>query len=208
MTIREIEEQTGIRKANIRYYEEQGLLKPERNSENNYRNYSQKDVEILKKIRFLRMVGISVQDIRRLQKKEVSLSALIQKREIELKGEQIHIEELLGLCGKIRSQSIELESLNPDSLQAEIEKPNALKLARRVQKTDRSPFVPLEKMDWILTRGLQAIGTSFLLISCWFRLYWNRRIPLSLSGFLLVPAIVLLLWKWLLHRRAEKETSF
>ena len=122
MTIREIEEQTGIRKANIRYYEEQGLLKPERNSENNYRNYSQKDVEILKKIRFLRMMGISVQDIRRLQKKEVSLSALIQKREIELKEEQIHIEELLGLCGKIRSQSIELESLNPDSLQAEIEK--------------------------------------------------------------------------------------
>ena len=208
MTIREIEEQTGIKKANIRYYEQQELLKPKRNSENKYRDYSQKDVEILKKIRFLRMMGISVQDIRRLQKKEVSLSALIQKRETELKEEQIHVKELLGLCGKIRSQSIELESLNPDSLQAEIEKPNALRLAKRVQKTDRSPFMPLEKMDWILTRCLQAIGFSFLLISCWFRFYWNRRVPLSLSIFLLVPAVVLLLWKWILNRKAKKSTFF
>ena len=49
MNIRQIEEQLGIPRANVRYYEKEGLLHPQR-GENNYRNYSEEDVETLKKI--------------------------------------------------------------------------------------------------------------------------------------------------------------
>lgn len=56
MTIKEVEEQTGITRANIRFYEKEGLLTPGRGS-NNYREYGNDDVEHLRRIRVLRMMG-------------------------------------------------------------------------------------------------------------------------------------------------------
>ena len=56
MTIREIEEQTALNRANIRFYEKAGFLTPGRNA-NGYRDYTEEDAEILKKIRLLRMTS-------------------------------------------------------------------------------------------------------------------------------------------------------
>lgn len=39
MNIKETEKITGISKQNIRFYESNGLLKPKRNQDNNYREY-------------------------------------------------------------------------------------------------------------------------------------------------------------------------
>ena len=47
MKIKDVEKQVGISKANIRFYEEEGLIHPARNQENNYREYSETDVEQL-----------------------------------------------------------------------------------------------------------------------------------------------------------------
>ena len=47
MKIKEVEQRVGITRANIRYYEEEGLLNPVRNRENNYREYSEEDVKNL-----------------------------------------------------------------------------------------------------------------------------------------------------------------
>ena len=66
MNIREIERQLGIPRANIRYYEEEGLLHPARGS-NNYRTYSEKDVETLRKIRLLRRLDMPIETIRAVQ---------------------------------------------------------------------------------------------------------------------------------------------
>ena len=46
MKINEVEAQVGITKKNIRFYEEQGLLSPRRNSENGYRDYGEEEVKI------------------------------------------------------------------------------------------------------------------------------------------------------------------
>ena len=43
MTIREIEALSGMTRANIRFYESEGLLTPSR-AENGYRDYSQSDL--------------------------------------------------------------------------------------------------------------------------------------------------------------------
>lgn len=61
MTIKEVETLTGITKANIRFYEKEGLLAPGRSS-NNYREYSEDDVEHLRKIRIFRIMGFSGPD--------------------------------------------------------------------------------------------------------------------------------------------------
>ena len=47
MTIKEVETLTGITKANLRFYEKEGLLTPGRSS-TNYREYSEDDVDHLR----------------------------------------------------------------------------------------------------------------------------------------------------------------
>ena len=56
MKINEAEQIVGIAKKNIRFYEEQGLLRPGRNKENGYRIYSQADAQTLLKIKLLRQL--------------------------------------------------------------------------------------------------------------------------------------------------------
>ena len=58
MKIKDVEKQVGISKANIRFYEEEGLIHPARNQENNYREYSETDVEQLQEINKLRLIGV------------------------------------------------------------------------------------------------------------------------------------------------------
>ena len=53
MTIREIETLSGMTRANIRFYESEGLLTPNR-MENGYRDYTRSDLDTLHKIRLLR----------------------------------------------------------------------------------------------------------------------------------------------------------
>ena len=47
MKINQVEELVGITKKNIRFYEDQGLIKPDRDPENSYREYSMRDVQKL-----------------------------------------------------------------------------------------------------------------------------------------------------------------
>ena len=56
MTVKEVEERTGLPRANIRYYESEGLIHPNR-GENGYRDYRQEDVDTLLKIKLLRQLG-------------------------------------------------------------------------------------------------------------------------------------------------------
>ena len=67
MKINEVEAQVGITKKNIRFYEDQGLLKPHRNSQNGYREYGPREVEQLKQIKLLRKLGVPIEEIRQMQ---------------------------------------------------------------------------------------------------------------------------------------------
>lgn len=52
MTIKEVEERTGLTRSNIRFYEKEKLIQPIRNESNGYREYTEKDVEDIKKIAY------------------------------------------------------------------------------------------------------------------------------------------------------------
>ena len=49
MTIKEVEKKLNITRANIRFYEKEGLLQPKR-CDNEYRDYSEDDLKRLEKI--------------------------------------------------------------------------------------------------------------------------------------------------------------
>ncbi len=56
----------GISKRTLRYYDSVGLLKPNRNQENGYRVYGQRDVDLLQQILFYRELGVPLDQIGRL----------------------------------------------------------------------------------------------------------------------------------------------
>ena len=79
MNIRDIEARLGIPRASVRYYEKEGLLHPRRGS-NNYRDYSQEDLETLQKIRLLRELDMPIETIRAVQSGDVSLHDAVSRQ--------------------------------------------------------------------------------------------------------------------------------
>lgn len=97
MTIKEIEELSGMTRANIRFYEAEGLLTPARNS-NGYRNYTEKDLEQLMRIRLLRSLHLSLEDIRQANSGEKELSDVLLNHLRDLKAEQSSLSRCQAVC--------------------------------------------------------------------------------------------------------------
>lgn len=62
MTIKEVEKKLNITRANIRFYEKEGLLEPKR-CDNEYRDYSEDDLKRLEKILLFRKCNISIENL-------------------------------------------------------------------------------------------------------------------------------------------------
>ena len=70
MTIKDVCKKTNLTAKAVRYYEEEGLLKPERIEDNSYINYTEEDLVILKKIKLFRYLDFSIDEIRKLLKSD------------------------------------------------------------------------------------------------------------------------------------------
>ena len=95
MLLNEIAKEVGMTKRAIKYYEEKELLSIKKD-DNGYRNYTQEDVETLKKISIYRKLGISIDDIKKLLEtddKKLLLSIYNQK----LQEKQLQESELEAL---------------------------------------------------------------------------------------------------------------
>ena len=77
MKINEVEQLVGVTKRNIRFYEKEGLLSPGR-TDNGYRDYSEADVEALRKIKLLRKLDVPLEEIRRMQQGTLTLTDGVQ----------------------------------------------------------------------------------------------------------------------------------
>ena len=86
MTSKEMEARSGVPRANIRYYEAEGLLAPAR-SGNGYRDYSEEDLRTLEKIKLLRRLGVTIEALRALRDGRAELSAVLDRRLAEVGGE-------------------------------------------------------------------------------------------------------------------------
>lgn len=87
MTIREIEALSSMTRANIRFYESEGLLTPNR-MENGYRDYTRSDLDTLHKIRLLRALGLGIDEIRKLSAGETALGEALESRLSAMQTEQ------------------------------------------------------------------------------------------------------------------------
>lgn len=65
-TIKKLAEISGVSTRTLRYYDELGLLKPERINSSGYRIYGQKQVDTLQQILFYRELGMRLEEIRKI----------------------------------------------------------------------------------------------------------------------------------------------
>ncbi|MEI6100386.1 MAG: MerR family transcriptional regulator [Eubacteriales bacterium] len=66
MKINEVIKETGLTKKAVYFYEDEGLIKPKKDEENNYRIYSKEDVNSLNLIYSLRKLDFSIKEILRI----------------------------------------------------------------------------------------------------------------------------------------------
>ncbi|MBQ2896071.1 MAG: MerR family transcriptional regulator [Oscillospiraceae bacterium] len=121
MKINEVERLVGVSKKNIRFYEEQGLLTPQRNSENGYRDYGETEVEALRRIRVMRKLGVPIEEIRRMLRGEHTVADGMRRHLITLEREQRNLQQSAELCRELQSSDIPLTQLDAAAILAEME---------------------------------------------------------------------------------------
>lgn len=115
MTIKDVEKRTGLSRSNIRFYEKEKLIETSRNESNGYRDYSENDVENIKKIAYLRTLGISIEDIRSIISEKVTLREMLVKQNKVLKSQITDLNKAKFMCEKMLDE----ESISYEKLQVE-----------------------------------------------------------------------------------------
>ena len=84
----DIQRITALTRKALEYYEEKGFIHPRR-LENGYREYSEKDVEILNKIAFFKKLGLTITEIKDCLKSDGSTaSSILRRKEQELECDE------------------------------------------------------------------------------------------------------------------------
>jgi DNA-binding transcriptional MerR regulator len=185
--INEVEAQVGITKKNIRFYEEQGLVTPRRNRENGYRDYREEELRTLRQIKLLRKLGLSLEEIRRMQAGELTVSDAMSRHRVMLDREEKSLIHAKALCQAMERLPGKLGELEPDAwLQqmAELEK-------------EGTSFMNVRQRD-VTTRYVGAVcgaGIMVLLMGAvmglllWCTTLEEDPCPLGLAVGLCVPCL-------------------
>ncbi len=80
MKINEVMKETGLTKKAIYYYENEGLIKPQKDQDNNYRNYTEEEVRALIIINILRRFDVPVKAISDIIKNSVSIKDVLKEQ--------------------------------------------------------------------------------------------------------------------------------
>lgn len=189
MKIKQVEELVGITSKNIRFYENQGLLTPER-AENGYREYHEQNIEALKKIKLLRKLGISVEEIRAVLNHSRSLEDCLEKHLAVLEKERENLSNMKRLSDAILQKRDSIDTLNTNEWLDEMEK----------LEKEGVDFVDVSKIDIHMKKKMGAvIGGAVMIVlmlaMIGFFLWANSQetLPVGvLIVFVGIPVIVII----------------
>ena len=122
MKINEVERLIGITKKNIRFYEEQGLLNPNRNKENGYRDYNEDDIRTLEQIKLLRKLGLPLDEIRMMQAGRSTIADSMRRHLVILEREKQNLAQSEALCRQLKEEEGTLQNLDAKILLEEMER--------------------------------------------------------------------------------------
>ena len=129
MTIKEVEKITGLTAKSIRLYEQKGLLEVDRNQGNDYREYTEENVQTLKWIKLYRYLEFSLEEIKELLNGDEAFrrSKLEEKHQcLEGKKECVERDELSYLYLLPNHYTLDYASLGKVYIYFSAQKPQAI----------------------------------------------------------------------------------
>lgn len=182
MTIKEVEERTGLPRSNIRFYEKEKLVEPLRNDKNGYRDYSEKDVEHIKKIAYLRTLEISVEDIRSVIDGKVSLTEVLEKQNAILQQQIEGLSKAKAMCGKmLEAGNVGFEELQVEKYVVDLQ--DHWLHNKAVLKLDSVSFMYLwgNFVTWTMIASLCLVAgiVSYAKLPPEIPVQWSGRIAVS-----------------------------
>lgn len=111
MIIKELETLSGMERANIRFYEREGLITPKR-MDNGYRDYSEDDLQVLLRIKLLRSLHISLDEIKAIKAGNCDLSEALAKQIKILEQEKQGVSYAQDVCRAIREEKENFATLD------------------------------------------------------------------------------------------------
>ena len=120
MNIKAAEELSGVSRQNIRFYEREGLLNPDRNPENDYREYQQEHIETLKMIRVMRMLDMPLDQIKLVLEGSISPAKAAKEQRQKLKARQEQLSAAIRFCEEWSAFQT-MEAVNVDEMISRME---------------------------------------------------------------------------------------
>ena len=203
MTIKDVEERTGLSRSNIRFYEKEKLIKPSRNESNGYRDYSENDVENIKKIAYLRTLGISIEDIRSIISEKVTLQEMLEKQKEVLKNQITDLNKAKLMCEKmLDGKSISYEKLQVEQYVTDLH--YYWKDNRTVFKLDSVSFLYIwgSMLTWTMITALCLIiwGLSYSKLPTETPVQWSKGVATSLvnKNWIFICPVICIIIRYLL----------
>jgi len=119
MTIYELEKRSGVSRPNIRFYEKEGLIAPQRLA-NGYRDYQEEDVLLLERIILLRRLDMPLDAIRAVIGGELPLPLALEHQQAMLTQKQAETQQARQLCAAIQQDAVSFGQLEPGRYQAQL----------------------------------------------------------------------------------------
>ena len=121
MTTHEVEEMLGITKQTLIYYEKEGFITPQRDS-NNYRNYLKKELDILELVLLLRSMEISIDEIKLILNNQLSIRDALKTKKEFIENTKIQLEYIdQKINNYIKRKEVKI-SFNNESLKQWIDR--------------------------------------------------------------------------------------
>lgn len=203
MTIKEVEERTGLSRSNIRFYEKEKLIEPSRNESNGYRDYSENDVENIKKIAYLRTLGISIEDIRSIISEKVTLQEMLEKQKEVLKNQITDLNKAKLMCEKMPDEeSISYEKLQVEQYVTDLH--DYWKDNRTVFKLDSVSFLYIwgSMLTWTMITSLCLIigALSYSKLPTEIPVQWSKGVATSLvnKNWIFICPVICIIIRYLL----------
>ena len=193
MKINEVEALVGITKKNIRFYEAEGLLAPRRNSENGYRDYGEEEVETLRRIKLLRKLGVSLEEIRQMQTGVHTVGDGMRRHLVTLERERQNLADAARVCEELTDCQERLEALDAQGLLDRMDR----------MEEEGTTFMDKQKRDMKRRRYVMpvvmAVVMAVLMIALIWLFLWAFETDLAgapplplLALFVIIPAVVIL----------------
>ncbi|MDD6347266.1 MAG: MerR family transcriptional regulator [Lachnospiraceae bacterium] len=188
MKINEVEHIVGITKKNIRFYEEQGLIRPTRNLANGYRSYTEEDAERLLKVKLLRRLNIPIEEIRRIIEGHLKLTDCLERHQIILRHEASNLQVISDVCSRMAEEGCEFADFPARRYLSELDE----------LEKGGNRFVKVKKVDEKSRRRSAGIAAAVMILLMVFVevlfisvLMSDPEVPLPAAIFLTgIPVIV------------------